>query len=95
MFVIQLDGFRIDHNVGTVVQKLDDGTASLMYDLHSAGLRIDLAYLLGVAVLDADHDYLLCIRVCIDHISPLWKPPRLSKSYLWRVIVKITYRSLV
>ena len=40
--VIQLDGFRIDHNVGTVVQKRDDGTASLLYDLHRAGLRIDL-----------------------------------------------------
>lgn len=30
-----------------------------MDDLHSSGLRIDLAYLLGVAVFDADHVYLL------------------------------------
>ena len=36
-------------------QERDGGAAALMDDLHSAGLRIDLAYLLGVAVLDADH----------------------------------------
>lgn len=33
-----------------------------MNDLYSAGLRIDLAYLLGVAVFDTDHVYLLYVE---------------------------------
>ena len=54
MRVIQLGGFGIGHFVGAVLKECDGGAAALMDNLHSAGLRIDLAYLLGVAVLDAD-----------------------------------------
>lgn len=55
MRVIQLGGFGIGHFVGAVLKERDGGAAALMDNLHSAGLRIDLAYLLGVAVLDTDH----------------------------------------
>lgn len=54
-----LGGFGVGYFVGAVLKERDGGTAALMDDLHSAGLRIDLAYLLGVAVFDADHVYLL------------------------------------
>ena len=67
----QLGGFGVGHFVGSVFKERDGGTAALVDDLHSAGLRIDLTYLLGVAVLDADHVYLLCLRVCVDHIPPV------------------------
>ena len=33
-----------------------------MDDLYSAGLRIDPAYLLGIAVFDTDHAYLLYVE---------------------------------
>ena len=50
-----LGGFGVGYFVGAVLKERNGGTAALMDDLHSTGLRIDLAYLLGVAVLDADH----------------------------------------
>ena len=34
-----------------------------MDDLYSAGLRIDPAYLLGIAVFDTDHAYLLYVEI--------------------------------
>ena len=55
MRVFQLGGFGVGYFVGAVLKERDGGAAALMDDLHSAGLRIDLTHLLGVAVLDADH----------------------------------------
>lgn len=67
----QLGSFGVGHYIGSVLKERDGCTAALMDDLHSAGLRVDLAYLFGVAVLNADHVYLLCFRVCVDHIPPV------------------------
>lgn len=71
-YVIMLGGFGVGYFVGAVLKERDGGAAALMDDLHSTGLRIDLAYLLGVAVLDADHIDLLCAFFMLIIIESMW-----------------------
>lgn len=71
-YFFQLGGFGVGHFVGAVLKERDGGAAALMDDLHSAGLRIDLAYLFGVAVLDADHIDLLCAFFMLIIIESMW-----------------------
>ena len=63
MRVIQLGGFGIDDFICSIFQEPNRGAAALVNDLYSARLRIDLAHLLGVAVFDTDHVYLLYVGV--------------------------------